>query len=332
VKTDDLIIKTLRENPSKPVSGELMAHRIGISRAAVWKRISRLRELGFNIEGGASKGYILCGIEDLIRPELIGKKLETRFVGKTIIYRSVTGSTNLDALDLAAKGASEGTCVISDAQTAGRGRLGRSWVAPAGGSILTSVILRPKLSPQTATLLTLAAGVAAARAIHHVTDLKPWIKWPNDLFVGNRKLAGILTEMHAEMDRVHFVVVGIGMNVNMDRKSFPSEIRKIATSLSIEARRTVSRNQLIATLYHELEAAYVRLVEHGAKPIIAQWEELAKIRGKHIRASLVNDRKVYGTAIGLDSDGALLIEDRNGKIRKITAGDVEVTNEPPEKE
>jgi len=325
VKTDEIILKTLSKNPGGHVSGQELARAIGISRAAVWKRIKKLRDFGFHIKADTARGYTLEGIEDLIKPDLISKKLETRFVGKNIIYKHFTASTNDEAFALAREDAPEGTCVIADVQTRGRGRLGRSWLAPAASAVLTSIVFRPKLSPQTATLLTLAAGVAAARAVGHVTDLEPWIKWPNDLYIMNRKLAGILTEMRAELDRVHFVIVGVGINVNIERKTFPREIRKLATSLSIETGREINRNQLIATLYREMERAYNRLVERGPKVIIKQWEDIAKVRGRHVKASLIGGRKAVGIAQGLDSDGALLIEDKCGKIRRITAGDVEVT-------
>ncbi len=325
MKNDEIILKMLAKNPAGHVSGENLARAIGTSRAAVWKRIDKLRDFGFDIKGDTARGYVLEGIEDLIKPDLIRKKLETRFVGKKIVYKHVTGSTNEDAFKLALEGKPEGTCVIADVQTAGRGRLGRSWLAPAASGVLTSVIFRPKVPPQTATLLTLAAGVAAARAVKHVTELEPWIKWPNDLYIKNRKLAGILTEMNAELDRVHFVIVGIGINVNIERKIFPEEIHKAATSLMIEARREINRNQLIAALYHEMERAYLRLIERGAKLIVEQWEDIAKVHGRRIKASMIDGRKVQGVALGLSSDGTLLVEDKRGKVRHITAGDVEVT-------
>lgn len=324
MKTDEKIIKLLAEVPGEPVSGEELARQLNMSRSAVWKRIRNLRGFGFDISGGTARGYTLRGIEDLIRPELISRKLQTRFVGKNIIYKPVTGSTNQDALELAAGGAPEGTCVIADVQTKGRGRMGRSWTAPAAGAVLTSIIFRPEISPGTATLLTLAAGIAAAKSVSRVTDLEPWIKWPNDLKIGDKKLAGILTEMHAEMDRVHYVVVGIGLNVNISRENFPKEIKKLATSLSIETGRTINRNQLIATLYREMENAYRRLIERGPKAVIEQWERIAGIRGKRVKATMIDGKTVEGVALGLGPDGSLHIEDDIGRTRQITAGDVEV--------
>jgi len=326
LKTDEKIIKTLSARPGEPVSGEELARRLGMSRSAVWKRIRSLRGLGFDISGGTAKGYTLRGIEDLVRPGLISRKLQTRFIGKNMVYKPVTGSTNRDAFELAAEGAPEGTCVIADVQTRGRGRMGRSWVAPAGSAVLTSVVLRPDLSPQTATLLTLAAGIAAAKSVRRVTDLDPWIKWPNDLKIGDKKLAGILTEMHAEMDRVHYVIVGIGINVNISPENFPEEIRKLATSLSIETGRTINRNQLIATLYYEMESAYRRLIERGPKAVIEQWEDIADIRGKRVKATMIDGKTVEGVALGLGPDGSLHIEDDIGRTRHITAGDVEVAS------
>lgn len=316
------ILRVLRSDPAGYHSGQDLAGKIGVSRTTVWKRIRKLRNMGFRIEGSPSRGYRLEGVEDLLKPDLIRKQLKTRTVGKVIEYRSITGSTNTDAFNMARDGAKDGTCVVADAQTAGRGRLGRKWMAPPGTSILTSIILRPDIPPVHAPIMTLAAGVAVAKAITRVTGLDPRIKWPNDILIGGLKVAGILTEMLSEADVVHFIVLGIGINVNVDKKHMPGEILKIATSLSIETGRTVSRNQVLMALYEEVEGAYRRFLRQGPRIIIEQWEDIARIRGRMVSATAPSEKKVTGKARGLDDDGALLIEGSGGNLYRISVGDV----------
>jgi len=316
------IVRALKEDPSAYHSGQHLAQSLGVSRTTVWKRIRKLRKLGFKIEGSPSLGYRLAGLTDLLDPDFVRRLLKTRIIGKRIDYRPITVSTNTDAFALARGDAPEGTCVLADVQTGGRGRLGRKWLAPPGGAILTSVILRPRIPPVHAPMITLAAGVAVNRAIRRVTDLDPHIKWPNDILIGDRKVAGILTEMAAESDRVHFVIVGIGVNVNLEMKDMPDEILQIATSLKIETGRAVSRNYLLISLYQEIEGAYRRFVQQGPPAIVEEWENLARIRGRAISATTATGAKVAGTAIGLDDDGALLIKTGGGAIYRINAGDV----------
>lgn len=316
------IIKLLRENPAGHHSGQAIAEKLGISRAAVWKRIGKLRKLGFKIEGSPSQGYRLAGAVDSIDPSQIGKNLGTRIIGKRIEYRPVTESTNNDAFALANEGAPEGTCVIADSQTGGRGRLGRKWFSPPGSAIMTSVILRPNIPPFQAPMFTLAAGVAVHRVISSLTGLKPRIKWPNDVLIEGRKVAGVLTEMVAEADKVHFIVVGVGINVNLDLAAMPDDIVAIATSLKNETGRVIPRNLVIATLYRELERSYRRFMGDGPKAVIEEWEELAGIRGRRISATIASDVKVTGRAEGLDDDGALILRGDGGTTYRINAGDV----------
>ena len=316
------ILRVLRLDPASHHSGQELASRLGVSRTTVWKRIRSLRKLGFHIEGSPSRGYRFAGLEDLLDPERVRRLARTRIVGRRIIFKPITGSTNIDAFALAREGEPEGTCVLADAQTSGRGRLGRRWLAPPGSSILTSVILRPQIPPAQAPMMTLAAGVAAHRAIRRVTGLRSRIKWPNDIIVNDRKAAGILTEMHAESDRIHFVIIGIGVNVNLDMKDMPEEILKIATSLKIETERTVSRNHLLIALYEEMEGAYRRFLRHGPAIIVEQWEDAAKIRGRKVSATTAAGKKMAGIAMGIDDDGALLLRTKGGLTHRITAGDV----------
>lgn len=316
------IIRALKEDPSAHHSGQELAKSLGVSRTTVWKRIRNLRKLGLKIDGSPSHGYRLAGLTDLIDADLVRRQVKTRIVGRRIDYRPITVSTNADAFTLARNGEKEGACVLADMQTGGRGRLGRKWLAPPGSSILTSIILRPDISPVHAPMMTLAAGVAAHRAIKRVTDLNPHIKWPNDILVNDRKVAGILTEMLAESDRVHFIILGIGVNVNLDIKDMPDEILKIATSLKVETGRAISRNHILIALYQEVEGAYRRFLRQGPAVIIEEWESLARIRGRNVSATTSTGSKVVGMALGLDDDGALLVKAGGDKTYRISAGDV----------
>lgn len=322
MKEEEKIIKALSENPHHFLSGQELAEELGISRTAVWKKIRNLRKLGFEIEGSSAKGYRLTGVADSIIPEEIKKRLKTRIIGKEIIYKAVTQSTNTDAFELAKEGAIEGTCVIAELQTAGRGRLGRSWIAKPSSSILTSIIIKPQIAPSQAPLLTLCAGIAVHRAIERVTSVVPHIKWPNDILINDKKVAGILTEMSAELDIVHFVVIGIGINVNYDLRDMPDELIKTATSLSAETDRFISRNYLLTALYEEIEGAYRRFIRQGPSVIVEEWQERARISGRRISATVMNGTRITGWAQGVDDDGALLIKTDGGSVHRITTGEV----------
>lgn len=322
MKENEKIIKALLDKLHDFLSGQELADELGVSRTAIWKKIQNLRKLGFGIEGSSAKGYRLTAIGDAIIPDEIKKNLKTRIIGKEIIYKAVTQSTNTDAFELAKEGALEGTCIIAEVQTAGRGRLGRSWIAKPSSSILTSIIIRPQIPPSHAPILTLAAGIAVHRAIERVTSLVPHIKWPNDILVNDKKVAGILTEMNAELDIVHFVVIGIGINVNYDLRDMPDELTKIATSLNIQTGRFISRNYLITALYEEMEGAYRRFIRQGPSAIVEEWQERAHIKGRKVTATIMNGVKIMGCAQGVDDDGALLVKTGSGSIHRITAGEV----------
>ncbi len=253
---DEQILKLLRENAPEFLSGEEMSRQLGVTRTAIWKRVGILRHSGYTIEASRRLGYRLLQSPDLLSPAEVRPFLKTRWIGKTMHYFRTVDSTNVQAYQLALRGAGEGEIVVAESQEKGRGRLGRHWFSPAFRNLYLSVILRPKIPPHQAPLITLMAAVAAAEAIEKTSGLRPMIKWPNDLLIKGRKLAGLLNEIHSETDRVHFVILGIGVNLNTDERAFSKEIREFATSLKRETGKTVSRKVFLQHLLQTLEKWY----------------------------------------------------------------------------
>ena len=319
---DDDILQLLREHSSAFLSGEEISRCLKISRTAVWKRMERLRAMGYEIEGSTRSGYRLIQSPDLLTSSEIKPFLKTKWMGKKIHHFQAIDSTNAKAYQLALSGAEEGEVVLSESQEKGRGRLGRQWFSPRSLNLYLSVILRPRIPPHQAPLITLMAAVATADAIRKFSGLVPLIKWPNDILLRHRKVAGLLNEIHSEMDRVHFVILGIGVNLNMDEKKFSKEIRSIATSLKIEMGQTVSRKDFLQSLLLELERWYSIFLEEGGGVVLKAWKDRADIRGRRVKVTSFGET-VVGTAIDVDSDGALILETEDGKQTRVMAGDIE---------
>jgi len=319
---DDEILQLLRKHPSAFLSGQEISRRLKVSRTAVWKRLRRLRTLGYEIEASTRSGYRLIQSPDLLTPSEINPILKTKWMGRTIHHFQTLDSTNSEAYQLALNGAKEGEVVISESQKKGRGRLGRQWFSPPFLNLYLSVILRPKISPHQASLITLMAAVATADAIQKFSGLLPLIKWPNDILLRGRKVAGLLNEIHSEMDRIHFVILGIGVNLNMDEKMFSKEIRAVATSLKIEMGQKVSRKAFLQFFLQELEKWYSIFLEEGGAVILKAWRDRAHIKGRQVRVTSFGET-VAGIAIDVDSDGALILETEDGKQKRVVAGDIE---------
>jgi BirA family biotin operon repressor/biotin-[acetyl-CoA-carboxylase] ligase len=319
---DEDILKLLRKNPSSFLSGEEISQRLKVSRTTVWKRVKRLRTLGYEIEASTRSGYRLIRSPDLLTPSEVKPMLKTKWMGETIHYFRAIDSTNSEAYQLALKGAREGEIVIAESQEKGRGRLGRHWFSPPFLNLYLSVILRPKIPPQQASLITLMAAVATADAIEKFSGLLPLIKWPNDILLRDRKVAGLLNEIHSEMDRVHFMILGIGVNLNMDRKMFSKEIWNVATSLKKETGQPISRKAFLETLLQELEMWYAIFLKKGPDAVLKAWRDRAQIKGRRVTVTSFGET-LAGIAIDVDSDGALILETEDGRQRRIVAGDVE---------
>ncbi|MFO8009495.1 MAG: biotin--[acetyl-CoA-carboxylase] ligase [Dehalococcoidia bacterium] len=306
------------------VSGEELGRALGISRTAVWKHISRLKREGYRIHSIPSRGYCLASTPDRLFPQEIKAGLQTHTLGQEIIYFKEISSTQEAAKSFAERGNPEGTIIISEIQLGGKGRIGREWSSPAGG-IYFSIILRPDIRPTEASRFPLTTGLAVARAIEAMTDFHPQLKWPNDVIVNDRKVCGILTDLSAEMDRLNWIVIGPGLNVNTTRDSFPREVGETATSLFIEGGRQVSRVMLLQGILYELESLYEQYQATGFEPIRERWKARSNTLGAQVEITFGAERK-SGRAVDIDPDGALILQKDDGSTERIVAGDVSLRN------
>lgn len=318
--SEELVLAFLAEAADDVVSGEAISDKLGLTRAAVWKHVEALRGQGYRIDAVASRGYRLVEVPDRLRALELRPLLNTHDVGQVLHCHESVGSTNDEAKALADADAGHGEVVVAEAQTEGRGRRGRGWVSPPRRNVAFSVILRPdELPPSRAPELTLVAAVAVCDALRH-SGVQAGIKWPNDVLVGERKIAGILTEMSAESDRVHWVVVGVGVNVNARQEDFPPELRREATSLLLERGHPAPRALFLAACLSALEGWYDRHAEEGFAPIRQAWRERSVTLGREV-AVRTDGADVAGLAEDIDETGALLVRTPSGLVR-VTSGDV----------
>lgn len=319
---DEKILNVLRNNTDSYVSGEELCKLADVSRAAIWKHVEKLREEGYDIEASPHIGYRLVNIPDSLIPIEIKWGMKTKIFGKEIISYKKVDSTNTVAYELAEKGVGEGASIFADEQTKGRGRRGRHWYSPAKDGIYLSCILRPKIAPNEISKITLLAAVAVAKSIRSLTGLIAMIKWPNDILVNNKKVCGILTEMKAEQDRVDFIILGIGINVNTQNRHLP----KGASSLKDELRHTkieggISRVELAKNILENLEEHYSVLKKEGFKPIIEEWKSLSAMLGSRIKVILQN-RSFEGQAHNIDENGSLVVRLDSGILERVSSGDI----------
>ena len=300
-------------------SGAEVARRSGVSRTAVWKKIEALRQRGYAIEAVAGRGYRLLGGPDRLVASQVRRHLSGGRFGHEIMHFDEIDSTNREAGVLARKGAPEGTVVLAEAQTAGRGRLGRTWNSPAGVNLYLSLVLRPALAPADVAALALVGAVAVAEAILETTELRSGIKWPNDVLLGERKVAGILTEMEAEAERVRFLVLGIGVNLNSTTRDFPPELRSTASSLRIASRHRVDRAAFTGALLVALERHYETFLQGGFAALKPLYDSYHCLPGRRIRVEGAGNPS--GVVRGVASDGALLVETDAGEVR-VSGGEV----------
>jgi BirA family biotin operon repressor/biotin-[acetyl-CoA-carboxylase] ligase len=318
------ILRLFREAGRGFVSGELISRELKVSRTAIWKHINGLREAGYKIEAIPSRGYHLLSSPDILSLDEMRGKLSTTRIGRQLVCMAETASTNADAFRLAEDSAEEGTVVIADAQSGGKGRRGRVWSSPAGVNLYCSVVLRPAIMPHEAPQLTFLSAVAVARAIELTTALQPEIKWPNDLLIKGRKVAGLLNEMSAETDRVNFVILGIGVNLNMTLAQFPDGLRTPATSLLLEQGGPVNRVQFAAAMLGELDRLYTDFLRHGFGPVRDEWQQRCNANGREVVVSEAEVETVRGMFHGIDGDGAMLVRFTDGTVERILSGDVRV--------
>lgn len=324
--TVEKVLNILKKNSGIYVSGDLLRKELSVSRTAIWKHIRQLKKMGYEIDSKPARGYRLISIPDTLTPLELKPLLKTSLIGSKIHYFRETDSTNDDAFRMARRGEKEGAVVIAEAQRKGKGRMGRRWESPPGVNLYLSVILRPKIPPSLTPQITLVAALSVHRAVQNVTGLEPEIKWPNDLLLSGKKFCGILTEMESEMDLVNFVIVGIGVNINMDTRVLPDDVRINATSLMEELGRPIDRGHFTSQLLKEFENYYLIFLKEGISSIIEQMCPYLKMIGKRVRVQFM-DEKVDGIAEKLDLDGALILRKEDGSIEKILAGDVTILKE-----
>ncbi len=317
----DKILKLLGASRSGFVSGEDLAARLGISRTMVWKHIKALEREGFGIEAVPSQGYRITRVPDLLRQDDVKRGLKTTVVGKEIHLYHEVASTNTLAMEMAAQGAQEGAVVIAETQTGGKGRLGRKWISPKGNLYL-SVVLRPAVPAHRAPLVTLMGAVAVASAARSQYGVQASIKWPNDVLISGRKVAGLLTEMSAEQDRIKHIVLGIGVDVNMNTAELPEEIRSRTTTLAAEAGRRIDRNDLLRQILSALDHQYQIFLKNDVD-VIREWETLNMTTGSRVAVSGLGET-ITGLAHGIDREGRLIIMLDGGGIRAVAAGDVTI--------
>lgn len=315
----ETILAILKERSSEYMSGEELSGRLQVSRTAVWKHIGGLREEGYEIESSPRLGYRLLSVPDLLLPLEIQDGLGTNIIGKTVYHCHEVDSTNRYMRELARAGEPEGSVVLAETQTAGRGRLGRLWKSPNGG-IWMSLLLRPKLPPHQAQLLTLLAAVAAVEATAAVSSVKPGIKWPNDLLVSGKKLAGILTEVSAEIEQVNYIVIGLGVNVNIDRDEFGPELQGVATSLLAQSGQRINRVSWVQAFLRNMDREYVQIQSAGFAEVLTRWRRYSVTLGRDVDVSLA-ENTVTGMALDIDEQGALLVRTESG-VQTFWAGDV----------
>ena len=322
MSVDAQILQALRTAASGAISGADLSTKLGISRAAIWARIEALRELGYEIEASPHQGYRLLSAPDALHADDLGWRLVgNQRIGRDIRVFEQTTSTNDVIEKMARDGAKEGAVVFAESQTQGRGRLGRQWLSPARKGLWFSVLLRPGMSPQSATQFTVASAVAVRRAVEQQTGLRAEIKWPNDILIKGRKVAGILTELSAELDRIKYVLVGIGVDVNLTQEDLPGELAAQATSLRIELGRPVVRAELAAAILRCLDEEYARVLGGEFGSVADEWEKYCSTLGQRL-VVILGDRRVAGRAEALGEDGALLLRTEHGHLERIVGGDV----------
>lgn len=314
------LLETFSKADGEFVSGQALADRIGCSRTAVWKHIESLRQEGFELEVVRKKGYRITSKPDKVSENELLIGLETNCLGKRIVFKESVESTQKEAHQIAEE-AEEGTLVIAEEQTEGRGRMARPWQSPKYTGIWMSIILKPELPPVKAPQFTLITAVAVTEAIRDTTGVMPSIKWPNDLLLNGKKITGILTELQADSDHIRSIIIGIGVNVN--QREFPEELADIATSIAIEKGETVSRAKIVQAIMKNLEMYYDEYMMNGFSHIKEKWETYAISIGRHIIARTVTGT-IRGKALGITDEGVLKLEDENGSIHNIYSADIEM--------
>lgn len=324
MNTKERVLKILAKNNGEYISGENISDALNISRTAIWKHIVNLRNEGYKIDAVSRRGYRLESVEDVFSQSAVASQLQTKIMGKNLYYFQEIDSTNDELKRMAANGAREGTVVLAENQLKGRGRRGRNWDSKTGLGIYMSILLKPDIAPELMQVITLATCSAVCVAIESCTGLKPGIKWPNDILFGNKKACGILTEMTAEPEKVHSVIVGIGINVNHSDDDFQDELKNTATSLKLNAKREVSRSMLAAWILGEIESLYLDFVhEKNTEKFLNIWKNYSVTLGRNIVIYQGNETW-QAKALDILDNGCLLVETSGGRQQLISSGEISI--------
>lgn len=314
-------VLTLLKQEDGFISGEKLSNVLGVSRTAIWKTMTKLKEEGYEIQSVTRKGYKLVHSPDVLTEEEIKYNLNTKFIGGEMKYMEEVDSTNLQVKKKVLDGAADGFVLVADRQLKGRGRRGRDWLSPTGTGIWTSILLKPDINPNSASMLTLVAGVAVCEAIREVSGTEAYIKWPNDIVINKKKVCGILTEMSGELDHINYIVLGIGINVNMDE--FPEELSN-ATSIKIEAKKDISRVNLLRKVLQDLEYYYDAFMEQGdLSSFINTYKKYCITYDSYVKV-FEGKTEIRGKVTDITPTGELILKDETGKEVTIRSGEVSV--------
>ncbi|MBL4935957.1 biotin--[acetyl-CoA-carboxylase] ligase [Clostridium sp. YIM B02515] len=317
------ILELLKNDKNDFISGQYISEKLGVTRTAIWKHINQLKEDGYEIESISNKGYRLVSSPDLLTSEEIKPYLKTALIGRNILHFDSLDSTNVKAKQLADSLKVDGAVIISEEQTSGKGRLGRTWVSPKYKGIWMSIILKPDLNPMDAVKLT---QIAAASVVNGCSELNidTLIKWPNDIVINHKKVCGILTEMSAELTRINYIIVGIGINVNIDEAEFPESLKETATSLKIEVKHKISRQELIGRILNNFEYLYLEFINNNN---IKASLDICREKSALINNNIIvinRDKNTEAKALDIDEGGRLLIEYPDGRQEYLISGEVSI--------
>ena len=316
------ILQELKNHAGHYISGEEISGILQVSRTAVWKYINQLKDMGYVIESQTKKGYRLLESPDSLLPQEMKENINTEVIGQNLKFFEQVDSTNLYAKRIAEGGFLDGTVIMADEQLNGRGRMGRTWVSPKGKGIWMTIMLKPKINPADASKVTLLAACAVCKAIEEISGLYTKIKWPNDIVLNGKKLCGILTEMSAEIDEINYLIIGIGVNVNIDLEDFPKELQAIATSIKIEKGDGIIRKELAAAIINNFERYYKGFIKTGSiKDYINEYKERSAVLGKEVRVTS-STLELQGTVVDISEEGQLQLEMYDGSIKEIISGEV----------
>ncbi|MCH4200608.1 MAG: biotin--[acetyl-CoA-carboxylase] ligase [Clostridium tyrobutyricum] len=319
----DAILNLLKKSTEDFISGQIISEKLGVSRTAIWKYINILRKEGYTIDSYSKKGYKLISSPDILTYEEVKNTIHTKYIGQEFFYFDSIDSTNTVGKKLAEKGEPNGTIIVSEEQTMGHGRLGRNWVSPKYKGIWLSIILRPNVDPINVSKITQIAAAAMIRTLKSL-KIDAFVKWPNDIVMNDKKICGILTEMSAELNRVNYVIVGMGINANLDKTDFNKDILNKATSLKIETNSSINRKIFLGTLINEFEKLYDEFQENfTVTKSIEICKKYSAVIGNDIKI-LHSGKEFYAKAIDIEENGELVVQYKDGSIEKLISGEISI--------